>query len=200
MRIGTKVIAALGVAIVAVGGAGVAKAAGGGPVIAGHSNTSAKTTTLKSKHGPALSLKSKHGPALKVNNSKLVPKLNAQLLDGQSASQIGDQIIQLAGSFTGGGAYILCPKGTTPVGGGVEPDPTGADDNPYVIVSFPHVSSTGKPNGWLGVAGDDDGSYNNEGLVSVSCSTSKPKFSSATAKLARPELQRPHVMRAKPLR
>jgi hypothetical protein len=197
VRIGTKVIAALGVAIVAVGGAGVAKAAGGGPVVAGHSNTAAKTTTLKSKHGPALSLKS-HGPALKVNNSKLVHKLNAQLLDGQSASQIG-QIAQSLGSFTGGGAYILCPKGTTPVGGGVIPDNSGADDNPYVIVSFPHVTSTGKLNGWLGVAGDDDGSYNGEGLVYVSCSTSETKLSQRTVKRAGPELRRARVMRAKPV-
>lgn len=202
MRIGTKVIAALGVAIVAVGGAGVAKAASGGPVLAGHSNTAKKTTTLKSKHGPALSLKSAHGPALKVNNSKLVPKLNAQLLGGQTASQLGSQIVGTFGSFTNApdGVFVTCPKGSTPVGGGIEPDLSTPTPTTFVQSTFPHATAKGVLNGWQGLLADTDGPYTGDGFIFVLCSTSQSGFSQATVKQAGPQLRRAHAVHVKPAR
>src|SRR4051794_17739220 len=62
-------------------------AATGGRLILGHSNTAGKTTTLKAKKGPAASFKVKRGTApFKVSSGKKVAKLNADKLDGVSAS------------------------------------------------------------------------------------------------------------------
>jgi hypothetical protein len=67
-----------------------AYAATGAPLLLGKSNTASKTTKLKTTgNGAALSLKSRAGKApLKVSNSKKVTKLNADLVDGQSADSL----------------------------------------------------------------------------------------------------------------
>jgi hypothetical protein len=195
MRIRNLAPVALGAAIVCVGGAGIASAANGGAVGLGQHNTATQTTTIKSKHGPALSLQAHHGPALKVNSTKLIPKLNAQLLDGKSATQIATPIEEL-GQFTDFGGFLKCPRGTQPIGGGVLPDPTGADDSPFISVTFPHVASNNKTlDGWEGVAGDADGTYDGQGLVYVTCSRTPSKLGAASlspAALGRAE--RSHAM------
>ncbi|MSW42680.1 MAG: hypothetical protein F2842_10750, partial [Actinobacteria bacterium] len=76
---------ALGVSVVAlvVAMSGSAIAATGGTFILGRSNTATATTILSNTAGTPLSLKAKSGRApLAVNSSVLVPKLNADLLDG----------------------------------------------------------------------------------------------------------------------
>jgi hypothetical protein len=81
---------AIGVLVVMVGGIGVAAAANGGSLTLGHSNTSSKTTTLTDTKGVPLSLV---GPTdkqpLKVNSRKQVTHLNASLLGGKSAAELG---------------------------------------------------------------------------------------------------------------
>jgi hypothetical protein len=68
----------------------VAIAATGKPVILGKLNTAGKTTIIKSGSGPALKLVTKPGkPPLAVKRSVLVKKLNADKVDGKSASQLG---------------------------------------------------------------------------------------------------------------
>ncbi len=61
-----------------------AAAATGKPLILGKWNEAGQATVLKSTQQgePALKLKANGGPALTVNNTKLVPKLNADKLDG----------------------------------------------------------------------------------------------------------------------
>jgi hypothetical protein len=68
----------------------VAIAATGKPVILGKLNTAGKTTIIKSSKGPALKLVTKPGkPPLAVKRGVLVKKLNADKVDGKSASQLG---------------------------------------------------------------------------------------------------------------
>lgn len=68
----------------------VAIAATGKPVILGKLNTAGKTTIIKSSKGPALKLVTKPGkPPLAVKRSVLVKKLNADKVDGMSASDLG---------------------------------------------------------------------------------------------------------------
>ncbi len=68
----------------------VAMAATGKPLILGKVNKSGKTTTIKSTKGAALSLKAKPGqPPLKVNSTTVVPNLNAGLVGGKSAAELG---------------------------------------------------------------------------------------------------------------
>ena len=62
-----------------------ASAATGRAFVLGRWNQADHTTTLKNTaQGPALDLRAKKGPALKVNNSKRIKKLNADMLDGLS--------------------------------------------------------------------------------------------------------------------
>jgi hypothetical protein len=188
MSLGAKTAtAALGVAIVATAGVGVADASSGSPALLGHHNSASSTTTIKSAHGPALSLKSKKGAApLKVSSSKLVPKLDAQFLDGKTATQVGPKTKQLFGQFSDGGGYLKCPAGMQPVSGGVLPDTTANtdDDGAYVVIDFPHVNAAENGyDGWEGAASDADGSYGGTGFVWVDCSgSSSSKLTSAVAK------------------
>lgn len=77
----------IGVLAVAALLAAAASAATGGPVLLGKSNSATNPTVVQNTGpGAALDLKAKAGqPALKVNSNRLVPRLNADLLDGQSA-------------------------------------------------------------------------------------------------------------------
>lgn len=68
----------------------VAMAATGKTLILGKVNKSKKTTTIKSSKGAALKLVTKSGkPPLVVNEDTLVDNLNADKVDGKSASQLG---------------------------------------------------------------------------------------------------------------
>jgi hypothetical protein len=81
---------AIGVLSVTVGGVGIATAANGGSLRLGHSNHAKSTTTLTNSKGTALSLVAGKGkPPLKVNSKALVKNLNAERLDGLSASSLG---------------------------------------------------------------------------------------------------------------
>jgi hypothetical protein len=106
-----------------------------------------------------------------VNSKKLVSHLNAQYVGGKSAAQLAGATKAVVVDMASGVGTAVCPAGTHPVGGGVLPDPTGADDAPVIVVSSPNVTSAGKFNGWLGVAADGDKTYNGEGFVFVSCTT-----------------------------
>ena len=93
-------LAVLGAATLLVGGIQlVATAATGGPLLLGKSNTANKTTKLKTTgNKAALALKSKSGKApLKVSNSTLIKKLNADLLDGASASTLDPAVTNFSG-------------------------------------------------------------------------------------------------------
>jgi hypothetical protein len=76
----------------------------------------------------------------------------------------------------------LCPTGTSPIGGGIVPDPTGATDDVYIVASTANTSGT-TFNGWFGVASDANHSYAGAGFVFVSC-TSAPTVLSTSAKVA----------------
>ena len=78
-------------AVVLVGGANLAAyAANGHPILLGHSNSETKTATVTNTgKGAALSLKSRtSSPPLQVNSSKVVKHLNADAVDGASASAL----------------------------------------------------------------------------------------------------------------
>jgi hypothetical protein len=96
-------VGAIGILSVAVGGLGVATAANGGSLTLGHSNTATKTTTLSDSRGTPLSLKAGHGkPPLRVSSSTKVKHLNADELDGSSASAL---------ATSGSGASTNFPDG-----------------------------------------------------------------------------------------
>jgi hypothetical protein len=116
-------VTTLAAAAVLVGGANLATyAASGHPLILGHSNSAVGTTSLKNLgRGPALSLNSsKHAPPLVVNSSKLVKHLNADKLQGRSATQLNPKVMRWhlgsSGTVVANGAQKLftakVPKGT----------------------------------------------------------------------------------------
>lgn len=62
------------------------------PVLLGVSNHAAKATKISTTKGPALVLKTRSGQApLKVTSDKLVRNLNADTVDGKSASDLGSR-------------------------------------------------------------------------------------------------------------
>jgi hypothetical protein len=116
-------VTTLAAAAVLVGGADLASyAATGHPLVLGHSNAAGTTTALKNTgRGPALSLNSsKHAPPLVVNSSKLVKHLNADKLQGKSATQLNPKVMRWhigsSGTVVANGAQKLftaqVPKGT----------------------------------------------------------------------------------------
>lgn len=173
MRIGHRAIAAtLGVAIVAVAGAGIADASTSAPVRLGRTNATSKPTTIKDSKGPALSLKvPSNSSPMKVNSSKVVTHLNADLLDGQSASALGQHTLTVLAEMSDFVGIATCPTGTHPVGGGVLPDPTGATDSPVVVATMVHINDSDHFDGWEGIATDGDGSYTGGGFVFAACAT-----------------------------
>lgn len=178
---------ALAVATVATSGFGVADAATGGSLVLGHNNHSKHTTTLSDSGGTPLSLKAPSGaPPLSVSNSKLVPRLNSQYLDGLTAGEVATHSAQVLAQFSDYGGAVYCPAGTHPVGGGVLPDPTGADDVPFVAVTMPDIDpDTLDYDGWQGVTADADGSYQGDGFVWVDCATGSVISGSQSAVAAR---------------
>jgi hypothetical protein len=112
----TAPAALVGVGALFVSGVGIADAATGGNFILGKKNTAGAVTTLSNPNGTPLSLKAKSGSApLAVNTSKLVAKLNANFLNGLSASQLQRR---LSGTCTstgiasvGSGGAATCAQG-----------------------------------------------------------------------------------------
>ena len=86
-----RVLPVLFAATLLVGGANLAAyAANGHPLLLGHSNSESKTATVtKSGSGPALKLKTRaSSPPLAVTSKKVVKNLNADTVDGSSASAL----------------------------------------------------------------------------------------------------------------
>jgi hypothetical protein len=97
-------------AAVLVTGAGLASyAATGHPLILGHANKAGGTTSLKNTgRGPALSLNSiKSAPPIKLNSSKMVKHLNANMVGGMTASNLNGYDLYKLG--TPGGTISMDP-------------------------------------------------------------------------------------------
>ena len=103
-------VAAIGTAIVLVGGTGVAGAATGGTFVLGQSNTATTRTSLTNPNGTPLSLTAKAGaPPLGVSNSVKVSRLNSDLLDGVDSTQLQRRV---SGTCAGGAVSAVGPTGT----------------------------------------------------------------------------------------
>ena len=122
----------VGVVVTTLVAGGGAVAATGGKFILGKSNSATSTTTLTAKRGPALSLKSTGSPALKVNNSRKVPNLNADRIDGLDSTQLARTTAR-TGAYDVAGEWLdvdedgvddmiaavaTCPPGSQMTGGG----------------------------------------------------------------------------------
>jgi hypothetical protein len=122
---------AIGVLALGVGSVGVATAANGGSLLLGQSNTATHTTTLTDTSGPALSLKTKSGKApLLVNSKGLVKHLNANLLDGVTATTLSRGTTSVMNANVT--KVITDPAHTKGV---VLPAPAGATLFPVTILS-----------------------------------------------------------------
>jgi hypothetical protein len=188
MRIGrTAVTVGLGITILGVGGVGVATASGANPVLLGHKNKTSGTTSISSHKVPLALTGPKSKPPLSVSSTKEVAHLNAQYLDGETASKIAASTGQVdeLGEFTTGGGFLRCPKKMNPVGGGVLPNTTGADDTVTVDASFPHISASNVLDGWEGSASDTDSTYTKHGFVFVTCVPGTIRLSGNAAALVR---------------
>ncbi len=87
----SRILPVLLAALVLIGGANLAAyAANGKPLLLGKTSVETKKSTVKNTgKGPALHLKTRPGePPLKVNRTKKVNKLNADLIDGANASDL----------------------------------------------------------------------------------------------------------------
>jgi hypothetical protein len=155
-------------------------------VLLGAKNSTATTTTLTNtaKGGVPLTLNAgKKAAPLAVNSSVVVPKLNADLLDGLHAASFASAKGKsgfVSGSNGGGGgiATATCPKGTIMTGG------TGLGvnlQNEWVpLASFPSSADTWKtqPTGGMAVA-----------MVFVMCYNPKGAFPTGS-KTAAAEVER----------
>lgn len=145
-------------AIVAVGCIAIptgAYAANGGPWLLGRSNSETATTTVTNTYGTPLSLVAKSGYApLKVNSNKVVTYLNADLVDGYSATSFAMRSAK-AGVVNDKDltdAYgARCPTGTIATGGGGY-DPMGWG----LVYSGPDWDNDTNaiiPNSWIALDG-----------------------------------------------
>jgi hypothetical protein len=198
-QIGSKLLVGVGAGSIAVAvlGTGVATASNGSPIVLGHSNHTTSTTKLIDRKGSPLALVGKKSqPPLTVNSQKMVPHLNAQLLNGKTAGQLASSAstVQVTSPFAGFFGFAKCPTGTHPVGGGILPDPssTNPGDTPIVVGSFPNITSSNKFNGWDGGATDFDGSYDGTGFIFAYCTsgTVKVRYSAARAAHAQQRVAR----------
>lgn len=134
-------------------GGGTAVAATGGSLILGKSNSAGSVTSLTNKNGTALALGSRSGtPPLKVNGTTKVPNLNADRLDGLSASSFARVTGTTGGFDVTGQPYDLnengatdtivaaatCPTGTQMTGGGAMDLTTSG----LIFASTPDVDET----------------------------------------------------------
>src|SRR4051812_20200530 len=87
LRITPSSVIAVGAVFVAMSGTAVA--ANGGSLVLGRSNSATSTTTLSDSKDTPLALSGpKSEPPLKVNSSKKVAKLNADLVDGLDSAKL----------------------------------------------------------------------------------------------------------------
>lgn len=139
-------VTTLAAAAVLVGGADLASyAATGHPLLLGRGNSAVGTTSLKNLgRGPALSLNSeKSAPPLKVNSSKLVKHLNADMVGGKTAGQLVPKTLRFhigsrGTNFAGNTATLVTvqvPKGTYEISmSGLITDSTGTTDSYTCLV------------------------------------------------------------------
>jgi hypothetical protein len=119
-------------------------------VALGARNSTTATTTITNSAGTPLALNAKSGSApLAVNSSKVVSKLNADYVDGVSASAFartaGKTGVILGEGVTG----ATCPAGTVLTGGGGIAS-TAAGDPSALAYSGPTIDATGLvANSWL---------------------------------------------------
>jgi hypothetical protein len=94
-----------------------AYAATGAPLLLGKTNVAGKTTTIKSGKGVALKLKTKKSAApLKVNSSKVVKKLNADLVDGLDGNALRTKAYTYRLSATTIGGFVRFALPSLPAG------------------------------------------------------------------------------------
>ena len=163
MWVGKAAVFLIGLAVIAVTVLGVASTAfagNGDPLKLGQKNTATKLTTLignvvsgaalsvrNSGVGPALDLRVEPGqPPMVVSTNTLVANLNADTVDGKSASSFvansfyTNQSPVGAGSSLGDGtfaAFVSCNSGDRVVSGG----PANVDPQSTMVESFPDGSS-----------------------------------------------------------
>jgi hypothetical protein len=112
MKLTTAVATVAVAGLVVVGADYTSYAATGHSMILGHKNKANHVTTLKNTGpGAALSLRSRPGePPLAVNNDSKVVNLNADLVDGQSASDLKTTrslVYEATGTFNGGTTFSI---------------------------------------------------------------------------------------------
>jgi hypothetical protein len=113
-------------------------------------------TTIKNSNGIALGLYAKTGyPPLYVNSTKVVGRLNADLLDGLHATSFA-KVAGKTGIIEASDAGAKCPSGTIATGGGgtayiVDPATNTVTTDLPLHYSGPDFDSTGKfiPNSWI---------------------------------------------------
>jgi hypothetical protein len=141
--VGTTLAAA---AVLVVGANLASYAATGNALILGHANKAGGTTSLKNTgRGPALSLNSiKSAPPLVVNSKKMVKNLNANMVGGQSASQLAGKVIRfhigsVGATFPGNTAKLFfakVPRGNYQIGiSGIVSDVGGSGDSYTCLVA-----------------------------------------------------------------
>jgi hypothetical protein len=146
-------------AIVAVGCIAIptgAYAANGGSWLLGRSNYETATTTVTNTYGTPLYLRAKSGYApLKVNSTKTVTSLSADLLDGISSGSFARKTAKSGTVFSDGadGMGVVCPTGTILTGGG------GFDPSATMPIGYSGpdwVEATGNfiPNSWVALGVD----------------------------------------------
>ena len=157
MRISWKgsiaTVAAAGMLVVGVDY--VSFAVTGDSLVLGRLNTAAKPTTITNNgDGPALRLNSsgKRTPPLAVNSSRKVLKLNADQVDGVSASRLATHVL----TFTGGSRNDQYPNGLAlfdaplepgvyqaSFRAGVTPEPSGPSTGDEVICGVADLGTLG---------------------------------------------------------
>jgi hypothetical protein len=153
MWVGRAAVFLVGLAVILAllfGAASAALGANGQPLILGKAaNTASKITGLaKGGAGPALRLRVGSGPPLSVNSSDQVLNLNADLVDGRSASSfVTNSVYRLgqgqerAGDVLGDGSKVLsqsCLAGDRLLSGG----PASVNANSDVLDSFASDTNT----------------------------------------------------------
>lgn len=130
-----------------------ASASNGHAWLLGRSNTETAATTVTNSKGTPLSLKARSGYApLAVNSTKVVSRLNADLLDGVQASSMARTNARVGMIVDSGFSPAVCPSGTKITGGG------GLDEGGLLYSGPGNDPVTGDfmPNSWqaIGVTGD----------------------------------------------
>jgi hypothetical protein len=154
MWVGRATVFLVGLAVILAllfGVASTALGTNGKPFLLGKKNTASKVSKLiKSGVGPALQLGVDSGPPLGVNSSEKVANLNADQVDGKSATNfVSSNVIKResaieAGTTLGDGTSVIaqsCNPGEILLSGG----PANVASTSTLLESFPSPGST---NSW----------------------------------------------------